>query len=55
VHANRVYQDYISERHHLHMNSTQWETLTDFVKWLGRDGKCVVDETEKGCCAVYRP
>jgi hypothetical protein len=28
VHANRVYQDYISERDHLDMNSTQWETLT---------------------------
>ncbi|KAJ9582286.1 hypothetical protein L9F63_003415 [Diploptera punctata] len=53
VHANRVYQDYISERHHLHMNSTQWETLTDFVKWLGREGKCVVDETEKGWYVQY--
>lgn len=53
VHANRVYQDYISQRHHLHMNSTQWETLTDFVKWLGREGKCVVDETEKGWYVQY--
>lgn len=53
VHANRVYQDYISERHHLHMNATQWETLTDFVKWLGREGKCVVDETEKGWFVQY--
>jgi DNA/RNA-binding protein KIN17 len=51
--ANRVYQDYFSERHHLHMNSTQWETLTDFVKWLGREGKCVVDETEKGWYVQY--
>ncbi|XP_071447193.1 DNA/RNA-binding protein KIN17 [Hetaerina americana] len=53
VHANRVYQDYISERHHLHMNATQWETLTEFVKWLGREGKCVVDETEKGWYVQY--
>ncbi|KAK9500863.1 hypothetical protein O3M35_002040 [Rhynocoris fuscipes] len=53
VHANRVYQDYIADRHHLHMNSTQWETLTDFVKWLGREGKCVVDETEKGWFVTY--
>lgn len=53
VHANRVYQEYISDRHHLHMNSTQWETLTDFVKWLGREGKCVVDETEKGWFVTY--
>uniref|UniRef100_A0A0V0GAD9 DNA/RNA-binding protein Kin17 WH-like domain-containing protein n=1 Tax=Triatoma dimidiata TaxID=72491 RepID=A0A0V0GAD9_TRIDM len=53
VHANRVYQEYISDRHHLHMNSTQWETLTDFVKWLGREGKCVVDETEKGWFVTF--
>jgi DNA/RNA-binding protein KIN17 len=48
VNANCVYQDYIFERHHLHINSTQWETLTEFVKWLGKEGNCMVDETEKG-------
>lgn len=48
IQANNVYQDYIANRTHIHMNSTQWETLTDFVKWLGREGKCIVDETEKG-------
>lgn len=53
VNANRVYQDYIADRNHLHMNSTQWETLTEFVKWLGREGKCVVDETEKGWFVQY--
>jgi len=30
------------------MNGTCWETLTGFVKHLGKAGKCVVDETEKG-------
>ncbi|XP_061725484.1 DNA/RNA-binding protein KIN17 [Cydia pomonella] len=53
VNANKVYQDYISNRDHLHMNATQWETLTEFVKWLGREGKCVVDETEKGWFVAY--
>lgn len=48
VRANQVYQDYISDRHHTHMNATQWETLTDFVKWLGKEGHCKVDQTEKG-------
>ena len=46
--ANGVYQDYIHERDHIHMNSTKWETLTEFVQYLGRSGKCVVDQTEKG-------
>lgn len=25
------------------MNSTQWETLTEFVKWLGREGRVKFD------------
>jgi DNA/RNA-binding protein KIN17 len=53
VHANVVYQEYISDRNHTHMNSTQWETLTEYVKWLGREGHCVVDETEKGWFIAY--
>lgn len=53
VHANNVYQEYIQDRDHVHMNATQWETLTDFVKWLGREGHCVVDETEKGWYVAY--
>ena len=38
VNANQVYQEYINDRDHIHMNSTQWETLTIFVKWLGKEG-----------------
>ena len=53
MHANIVYQEYVSDREHIHMNATQWETLTDFVKWLGRDGHCVVDETPKGWFITY--
>ncbi|XP_036144211.1 DNA/RNA-binding protein KIN17-like [Monomorium pharaonis] len=48
VPANRVYQEYISDKGHIHMNATKWLTLTAFVKWLGSTGKCIVDETEKG-------
>lgn len=53
VYANRVYQEYISDRNHLHMNSTRWVTLTGYVKWLGRIGKCIVDETERGWYITY--
>ena len=35
-------------RNHVHMNSTKWLTLTEFVKYLGRTGQCKVEETEKG-------
>ncbi|KAF8887158.1 domain of Kin17 curved DNA-binding protein-domain-containing protein [Infundibulicybe gibba] len=48
VRANQVYQEYISDKQHLHMNSTRWVTLTEFVKHLGRCGIARVDETEKG-------
>ncbi|XP_041636803.1 DNA/RNA-binding protein KIN17 isoform X2 [Cheilinus undulatus] len=53
VHNNIVYNEYISDREHVHMNSTQWETLTDFTKWLGREGLCKVDETPKGWYIQY--
>ncbi|XP_076852281.1 DNA/RNA-binding protein KIN17 [Brachyhypopomus gauderio] len=53
VHNNIVYNEYISHREHVHMNATQWETLTDFTKWLGREGFCKVDETPKGWYIQY--
>lgn len=48
VSAKVVYNEYIADRHHVHMNSTSWLTLTDFVKYLGKTGQCRVDQTEKG-------
>jgi hypothetical protein len=48
VSAKVVYNEYIADRHHVHMNSTKWYTLTDFVKHLGKTGQCRVDQTEKG-------
>ncbi|CAI9096825.1 OLC1v1033050C1 [Oldenlandia corymbosa var. corymbosa] len=53
VAATVVYNEYINDRHHVHMNSTQWATLTEFVKYLGRTGKCKVDETPKGWFITY--
>ncbi|XP_011830337.1 PREDICTED: DNA/RNA-binding protein KIN17 [Mandrillus leucophaeus] len=46
VHNNIVYNEYISHREHIHMNATQWETLTDFTKWLGREGKNEISKLE---------
>jgi len=48
VKANRVYQEYIADKEHVHMNATKWETLTGFIHYLGRTGKVVVDESEEG-------
>jgi len=48
IRANQVYQEYIADKNHLHMNSTRWVTLSEFVKHLGRSGIARVDETEKG-------
>uniref|UniRef100_A0A9J2PRM0 DNA/RNA-binding protein Kin17 WH-like domain-containing protein n=1 Tax=Ascaris lumbricoides TaxID=6252 RepID=A0A9J2PRM0_ASCLU len=48
VRANEVYQEYIRDKMHVHMNSTTWHTLTNFVLYLGSSGKCRIDQTEKG-------
>ena len=47
VAANMVYMEYIKDRNAVHMKATMWQTLTSFVKYLGKKGVCVVDETEK--------
>ncbi|KAI8469246.1 MAG: splicing factor-like protein [Monoraphidium minutum] len=46
--AHYVYNEYIQDKHHIHMNATKWLTLTEFVKHLGREGLCKVEETPKG-------
>ena len=48
IHINHFYQEYISNKEHVHMNSTRWPSLTEFAKFLGREGICRVEENEKG-------
>jgi DNA/RNA-binding protein KIN17 len=33
---------------HIHMNATKWPSLTEFAKYLGKEGLCRVEETDKG-------
>ncbi|KAG9400268.1 hypothetical protein AC1031_011180 [Aphanomyces cochlioides] len=53
VSAHVVYNEYIRDKHHVHMNATRWTTLSGFVQYLGKTGKCVVEETEKGWFIQY--
>ncbi|KAI5806665.1 domain of Kin17 curved DNA-binding protein-domain-containing protein [Peziza echinospora] len=48
INANHFYQEYIGNKEHIHMNSTRWISLSEFVKQLGREGLCRVEEGEKG-------
>jgi len=51
--ANTVYCEFISNRHHTHMNSTIWVTLSNFVQYLGRTNQCKIDKTPKGWYLQY--
>lgn len=46
--ANAAYQEYIKDKHHIHMNATRWTTLTGFVNDLGRSKHCIVEVRETG-------
>lgn len=48
INANHFYQQIVSDKEHIHMNSTQWKSLSQFVAHLGREGKVRVEDTEKG-------
>lgn len=51
--ANTVFQEYIKERDHIHMNGTRWTTLTEFAHWLGEEGLVKIDESERGVMVTY--
>ncbi|KAK9351723.1 domain of Kin17 curved DNA-binding protein-domain-containing protein [Lipomyces doorenjongii] len=43
INFNKFYQEYISDRNHIHMNATRWVSLSEFVKYLGDQGICKVE------------
>lgn len=50
---NHFYQEYIAHKEHVHMNATRWPSLTEFAKFLGREGICRVEEAEKGLTVAW--
>lgn len=53
VKANKVYQQVIADKNHVHMNATRWHTLTGFCQWLGKSGICSVDLIEDEWWVTY--
>merc|ERR1712196_324257 len=45
THANKFYKAVIRDKHHVHMNSTKWLTLSEFIKNLGYTDKCIIEES----------
>lgn len=50
--ANKIYNEFIADRNHVHMNATKWESLGGFIAYLGKSAKVEVEETEKGKITV---
>lgn len=48
VHANLVYQEYIADKTHVHMNATCWNSLNGFCRTMASQGLIEFEETEKG-------
>ncbi len=46
--AVQIYDDYIRDKDHVHMNATKWTTLSNFVKDLAEEGVVTVEEGERG-------
>ncbi|CAF1397828.1 unnamed protein product [Adineta ricciae] len=46
--ANTVYCEYIKDKDHVHMNATRWVALAGYVRWLGSQGLCEIEQTERG-------
>ncbi|GMK59614.1 hypothetical protein CspeluHIS016_0802200 [Cutaneotrichosporon spelunceum] len=48
VRANAVYNEFIQDKDHVHMNATRWVTLNGFIMTLSKAGVVRVDEDERG-------
>ena len=48
VKTNNVYNEYIQDKNHIHMNSTRWKSLTCFVTYLQSNELVEVEEKEDG-------
>ncbi|KAK3308205.1 domain of Kin17 curved DNA-binding protein-domain-containing protein [Chaetomium strumarium] len=48
IHANKFYQEVIAKKDHTHLNATKWHSLTDFVKYIAREGIVRAEEKEDG-------
>lgn len=53
VKANKVYQQVIAYKNHVHMNATRWHTLSGFVQWMGKSGICTVDLIDEEWWITY--
>jgi DNA/RNA-binding protein KIN17 len=51
--ANRVYQDYIADKDHVHLNATRWQSVHGFVLFLKSKGLVELEESEKGPIIQY--
>lgn len=47
INANHFYNEYISNKSHMHLNATRWNSLTEFIQHLGREGIVRVHDDEK--------
>ena len=48
VSANVIYTQVIKDKHHVHMNSTRWESVHGFCLYLEQTGKIQLRMTERG-------
>lgn len=42
VGVNKFYNEFIQDKHHVHMNATRFTSLTKFIQYLGKEGKVKV-------------
>ena len=43
-----MYQEFIADKHHIHLSGTRWGSVKEFCYYLQRQNIAKVDETDKG-------
>ena len=46
VQINNVYNEYIKDAHHTHLNATKWSSISDFADYLADSNRCELKKEE---------
>ncbi|KAH3675017.1 hypothetical protein WICMUC_002849 [Wickerhamomyces mucosus] len=48
INANKFYNLLIQDKHHIHLNSTKWSSLSQFLQHINTKGLIKIDDNEQG-------
>ncbi|KAJ3393219.1 hypothetical protein HDU92_007914 [Lobulomyces angularis] len=50
---NTIYQEYIQDKQHMHMNATRWSSFRDLANYMKKKGLCDYEDSDRGIIITW--